>query len=63
MATLSLFLPQPGKLQLPRVRTRRSVLLRFLAVGLAIGLLGVPSAAAIADDSGLLRLIQVLEDG
>jgi 6-phosphogluconolactonase (cycloisomerase 2 family) len=34
-----------------------------LAVGLAIGLLGVPSALASADDSGRLRLVQVLEDG
>ncbi|HUL98301.1 MAG TPA: beta-propeller fold lactonase family protein [Mycobacterium sp.] len=54
---------QAGKLQLPKVRTRRGVFLRCLAVGLAIGLLGVLSAPARADDSGRLRLIQVLEDG
>jgi hypothetical protein len=54
---------QPGKLQLPNVRTRRGVLLWCLAVGLAIELLGVLSAPATADDSGRLRLVQVLEDG
>jgi poly(3-hydroxybutyrate) depolymerase/6-phosphogluconolactonase (cycloisomerase 2 family) len=54
---------QPGKLQLPNVRTRRGFLLWCLAGGLAVALLGVLSAPATADDSGRLRLVQVLEDG
>jgi poly(3-hydroxybutyrate) depolymerase/6-phosphogluconolactonase (cycloisomerase 2 family) len=43
----------------------RGMLLRVggLAVGLAVALLGVPTAVASADDSGRLCLVQMLEDG
>jgi len=54
---------QPGKLQLPTIRTRRRVFLCSLAGGFAVALLGVLSAPATADNSGRLRLVQVLEDG
>ena len=56
-------LPQPGKRQLPNERTRRRVLLRSLAGGFTVMLLGLLSTPAPADDSGRLRLVQVLEDG
>jgi len=56
-------LPQPGKPQLANVQRRRGFLLRSLAVGFAVALLGLLSAPATADDSGRLRLVQVLEDG
>ena len=52
---------QPGKLQLPNVRTRRCAAVRSLAF--AVALLGLLSAPATADNSGRLRLVQVLEDG
>jgi poly(3-hydroxybutyrate) depolymerase/6-phosphogluconolactonase (cycloisomerase 2 family) len=54
---------QPGKLQLPNVRTRPGVRLWCLAGGFAVALLGLLSAPATADDSGRLRLVQVLQDG
>jgi poly(3-hydroxybutyrate) depolymerase/6-phosphogluconolactonase (cycloisomerase 2 family) len=56
-------LAELGKLQLPNVRTRHRAALRHLARAFAIALLGVLSAPATADDSGRLRLVQVLEDG
>ena len=46
------------------LRTNRiGILLRCLAVGLSIWVLGVLSGPAAAADSGRLRLVQVLEDG
>jgi len=60
------FLPevrQRGRLQIPNARTRGGALLWCLAAGFAVALLGALSAPAIANDSGRLRLLQVLEDG
>jgi len=44
-------------------RNRMGIFLRCLAVGCSVGLLGVLSAPATADDAGRLRLVQVLEAG
>jgi len=54
---------QPGKLRVPAVRTHCRDVLRCLAVGLSIGMLGVLPSPSSADDSGRLRLVQVIEDG
>lgn len=42
---------------------RTGILLWYLSIGLSIALLGTLPAPAAADDSGRLRLVQVLEDG